>query len=97
MSRREQRESSFFGIERSVSDLAGVRIDATTALTPEILEEAARLILETPPPPPCGVRENPHLVSPKPTRFPVCVRCGAGALDAVFAKELERMGVLPKS
>ena len=57
------------------------------------IEEGIRLVREWKPGPPCGSRENPHLVSPKPKRFPRCVTCGAGWADDAIAADLEARGV----
>jgi hypothetical protein len=71
---------SFFGLDLQVNDprLNGAIIDCTGGpITPEIIDEAFRLMRDTPPPPPCGTKGNPHLVHPRPIgRRTYCIQCG---------------------
>jgi len=57
------------------------------------IEEGIRLALEWKPRPLCGSRENPHLVDPRPKRFPRCVTCGAGWADDALVADMESRGI----
>jgi hypothetical protein len=53
------------GIDRCVAaPLVPDLVGNPTPLTPELLEECARLLLEAPPIPLCGSKKRPHLVAP---------------------------------
>lgn len=71
---------SFFGIDLQVADprLAGTFIDCSGgSLTPEIVEDAFQRIINAPPPIPCGMEGNPHLVHPRPAgEITYCIQCG---------------------
>lgn len=65
---------------------------AAEPLTREAFEQMVADAINRPPPLPCGSRENPHLVSPTPRRFPPCVSCGAGGADDALAEDMEARG-----
>lgn len=68
--------SIFDGIDRSVD--SPLLVPEPTPLTPELLEECARLLLDAPPTPFCGSKKRPHLVAPggNPGDRRRCVQCG---------------------
>lgn len=74
--RREELADSYSGIDRSEGKLLveAWKI-ANGPLTPEMLEEAAALMLAQRPRPPCGSMKNPHLIPPSGG---YCVNCGDG-------------------
>ena len=64
-------------VKRTVGQrmLTGFVDAAAHPITPAMIDEAARIMLARPVDPPCGVKERPHLISPKGG---LCVRCGDG-------------------
>jgi hypothetical protein len=71
---------SFFGIDLQTADprLSGTFVDCSGgSLTPEVFEAAYQSIVNAPPPIPCGLKGNPHLVRPAPVgEITYCIQCG---------------------